>query len=318
MRRARRAFTMLEMIFVIVIMSVISTMTFGMIAQFYEAFIQKEAAGQLETETKVLVEQIAAHLQNAIKESVVVLKSDNSCDDHISSAKFYTSTYATLPGIAWVGENVEGRLGVWGTTQYMPGWSGDVNLSNSDTTQIVTLGSSLSDADTIIGDLSGQVNPLSTANFAAINFVGDGTITGACDEFIRTGATLMHPVVSVDTTNSKINFSSPAPATFTTVKEHYRLAWSAYAIVFNRNSKGELELVYNFRPWNGDTVASAIADTTTAKITDLHSGKKYTSSNSYISAFAVKYETGLIRFNICVSKNINGYDAQVCKEKVVF
>jgi type II secretory pathway pseudopilin PulG len=311
---------MLEMIFVIVIMSVISTMTFGMIAQFYEAFIQKEAAGQLETETKVLVEQIAAHLQNAIKESVVVLKSDyptSTCDNHISQ---YAGGKTSLPGIAWVGENVEGRLGVWGTTQYMPGWSGYADLSQSDTTKIVTQGSSLSNADAIIYDLSGQVSPLSTVNFAAVHFVDDGNASGACGGFIDSGATFMHPIVSVDTTDpakNKINFSSPAPATFITIKEHYRLAWSAYAIVFNGNSKGELELVYNFRPWNGDTVASAMNDTT--KITDLHSGKKYNSSNSYISAFAVKYETGLIRFNVCVSKTIGAdFNATVCKEKVVF
>jgi prepilin-type N-terminal cleavage/methylation domain-containing protein len=295
----KKAFTMLEMIFVIVIMSVISTMTFGMIAQFYEAYIQKEAAGQLETETKVMVEQIAAHLQNAIKESVVVLGSSSNCVGHISNVPSST----TLPGIAWVGENVEGRLGVWDATkgQYMPGWSGYADLNQSDTIKIVTTGSDLTNLETIIDDLSGNSGSLSN-NFSAVYFVGDGTIANACDEFINYNIankfpTFMYPINSF--LGSTLKFDTAKQPT--TIKEHYKLAWSAYAIVLNGTN---LELVYNFRPWSSTKNTIALGDRTTL--------------GENISTFAVKYESGLIRFNVCITKDINGYPTTVCKEKVVF
>jgi len=297
----RKAFTMLEMIFVIAIMSVISVMTFGMISQFYEAYIQKEAAGQLETETKVIIEQIANHLQNAIKDSIVVLDTTQAtpCQSPLST---YSGTPAKI-GLAWVGEDVDSKMGLWDGTKYTPGWSGyaDIGAWSSGSTAISTPGSTLSNANTIISDLSGQANPLTTANFAALYFEGDSSVSGACNEFFTNGVSMvMRPITS--TSGSTITLAS-AP---TSVKEHYRLAWSAYAIVHNRNNQNELELVYNFRPWSGGTLASAISAGNVVLL------------GENISNIGFKYEGGLIRFNICMTKTINSYSATVCKEKVVF
>lgn len=74
----RKAFTVIEIIFVMVVMGIISAATFVSISGIYDEMVQKEATADMETGVKVAIEQVAARLSSSIKDSLVAMKIDGS------------------------------------------------------------------------------------------------------------------------------------------------------------------------------------------------------------------------------------------------
>ena len=86
----------------------------------------------------------------------------------------------------------------------------------------------------------------------------------------------------------------------------YSITHAAYAI--EREDNGDLWL-YTFRPWLSEKPSS---------------GKTKSLLARNVSQFGFKYDGGLFRINICLSKTVNGsktengFKLEGCKERVVF
>jgi len=301
----KTAFTMIEMIFVIVILGIVAGMTFIQVSSVYEDMMQKQNSGELESEAKVVLDQITARLSNSIKDSLVAMAStDGSGCEPVSSDTLDVSKKYIL---AWVGKSDEANLGLWDETlgDYRPGWSGFVDIDGSDTaghTYISTKGSKLSDAEKIIDQLIGQQNPYSlsqtTNSPVAIYFAGSGSNTNACNDFFNQTADKMYKVKKADNDDTKLEFKENKP---TEISEQYALSHSAYAIARD----GTNLYLYSFRPWLGQ---NPNANATNRKLLGQN-----------VSGFGFKWSGGLFRINVCVSKKTpSGYDIEVCKEKAIF
>lgn len=299
------AFTMMEMIFVIVVIGIIAGGTFIQFSSFYEDLMQKQGSSELESEAKMVAEQVVARLSSSIKDSLV------ASDDLVNADCKGVSSLATGDNnavLSWIGRSDEANLGLWDATlgYYRPGWSGFVDVSVSDENSISTKGSKLGNAETIINDLTGEPTSLSAANpIAAIYFDGSGSNTNACSDFFINYATSKMYKVKMSTTNVDTNLTQ-VDKTFANISEQYTLSHSAYSIqrVVEADAIPYLYL-YSFRPWLGENAAHANA-------------KKYLLGKN-VSGFGFKWEGGLFRINICVKKTMStGYDIEVCKEKAVF
>jgi hypothetical protein len=283
---------MLEMIFVIVVLSIVAGGTFLQIAGVYESMMQKQYSGELQTEAKVIAEQVSSRLSSSIKDSLVAMtKTDGTGCQPVSSL---TGNAEYI--LAWVGRSDESNLGLWDTNDYKPGWSGFVDVSISDANSISTKGSKLSTAEIIINQLTNDTTTLSTTPKTAIYFSGSGTNTNACDDFFNTYAASKMYKVKIGATDTDL---AQVDKQFANISEQYALSHSAYAI--GRN--GTDLFLYSFRPWLGETP-------------DSDASPKLLGRN--ITGFAFKWEGGLFRVNICVGRTLNGFPIEVCKERAVF
>lgn len=290
--KKRLAFTMIEMIFVIVVLSIVAGGTFLQIAGVYEDMVQKQYSGELQSEAMVTVEQVTSRLSSSVKDSLVAMTTTAGAGCVPVSLVNADVNYV----LAWIGKSDESNLGLWDTNDYKPGWSGFVDIQPSTKTSIVTPGSKLSNAETIINQVAGIANSLSTNpnSPVAIYFAGSGTNTNACSDFFTTSGKMYQVTRTGDTQLNIIGANIP-----TQISEQYSLSHSAYAVARN----GTDLFLYSFRPWLGETPAS-------------DANPKLLARN--VSGFGFKWEGGLFRVNICVSRNLNGFPIEVCKEKAVF
>lgn len=299
----KTAFTLLEMIFVIVILGIIAGGTFIQLSYVYEDMLQKQGSSELETEAKVIAEQITARLSSSIKESLVAMTATSGAGCvPVGSGSLVSATNYIL---AWVGRSDESNTGLWDTTtgDYM-GWSGFVDVDASSTTSISTKGSMLSYAEIAINDLAGLTNALSTTpnSNVALYFKEDMTtqqLSTACDDFGLDAVAIpkkMYPVHR-NNTETTLTFTNNNP---TQISEQYSLSYSAYAVERDANNNLWLR---SFRPWRGEHPSS-------------DASPKLLGRN--VTGFGFKWEGGLFRINVCVSKTASGFPIEVCKEKAVF
>jgi len=284
-KRTRKAFSLLELVFVIVILGVVSSIGAQIMAQVYESYVIQRASHRSSIKTELAANIIANRLAYSIPGTVIGRK-DAGAYDSIDNTK--NSDYNVLQ---WIGYDADSFGANEKDTDRKPGWSGLVDLNATTATSIATPGSNIDFADKIIKNLglSGGVSSSIALfqgqyNARTLGYDGDSSgtvpITGGSDESF-----------SVDVTGR-------------TISEHYKLAWSSYAIVAEDDSKGgyDLYLKYNFQPWNGSNIGGA------SKVLLLHN----------VSVFRFTGTPNAVRFKICQQEGIGGaFKVTTCKEKAV-
>ena len=297
------AFTLFEFIFIILILAIVAGGSFLQVSTVYENMMQKQASGELETKTNAVAGQIAARISSAIKESLVVMSDTNGagCKPLHGTALNAQTNYI----LAWVSRSDESNLGIWDAAigDYR-GWSGFVDVSDSNYAKISTKGSKLDNVENVINELTGTTNSLSqtTNSKAAIYFKEDALSlqsAQACSDFGLDGAASPTKLFRVTREGMDVLKLEPNASK---ISEQYVLSHSAYAI--ERNASDNTLWLRSFRPWNAERPSS---DTTPALL-----GKD-------ITGFGFKYDGGLFRINVCASKKLsNDYNITVCKEKAIF
>jgi prepilin-type N-terminal cleavage/methylation domain-containing protein len=301
----RYAFTMLELIFVIVIMGIVGKFGTEFLAQAYKNYIYSSLNNSLQEKGEMAVSTIAARLQYRIKDSVIARNSNDFTDFKSLSSVDGTEGYNILE---WVGYDIEGFRGM--TSPY---WSGVIDLYHDDTnaTQLVSPQTNTTAINEFIQVLSYEN---SNINDSALYFIGsnnnvktgygwDGNLTD-----IDTQKGVMHPIISHDT---NISIFIPIDSkknknTFSEVDiyEYYQLAWSAYAIELN---DGNLTLYYDYQPWRdrGDGTSETYKDAKSSLIMQNVSTFKFMAAGS------------LMKIQVCVKTNLVE-EYSLCKEKTVF
>jgi prepilin-type N-terminal cleavage/methylation domain-containing protein len=307
----KSAFTMLELIFVIVILGIVAGGTFIQISTIYEDMIQKQGSSELESEAKLIVEQLTARLGSSVKNSLVGATGlDGSGCYILNTVDINTSRNEKA---LWIGISNESNQGLWDATTTINdyrGWSGFTDITASDTTTygyISTKGSRLDFAEKVIDDLIGKTNSLSLAEpQAAIYFLRQSDLSlnqqpTACTDFGFTNTNappeLMFKIYWDGTDNSRLYFQGNRP---NVISDRYVISHYAYAIEL----KNSTLYLYSFRPWLSEK-ASAPYQTNIL--------------GQHVNEVVIQRYNGLIRINVCVKKTMpGGYDIQVCKEKMIF
>ena len=292
MIQKKKAFSMLELVFVIVVIGILSKFGVEFLAQAYRNFIYSNINNKLQAKSEAAVEFIAKRLQYRIKGSEVSRIGLIGAPTSINNANVTGQNWTVLE---WVSEDVDGYRGI-----RAPYWSGVLDLDDPNTANnnLISLGTNLTDVSTNIHNLGG-VGIADTA----IHFVG-----GVQD--IR-GFGYENPGVGVAALNSfdrSIHLiggnANAITGTFGGVEtfEYYKLAWTAYGI--HHDNSDRLWLYYNYQPWLGDD------------INDNGIQRQLIMEN--VSSFRFIARESLIKIQVCVKSLLTNEEYSICKEKTVF
>jgi len=287
----RKAFTIIELIITMVILSIVAYIASGLIAKTYIGYNQTNTINRANLKLEIALNEIANRLEYAVPNSIVKRKS--ATDNSISPISSAPLDYTVLEWVGMAKDSFNANK-----ADNKPGWSGFCNIGASSKNSIITPGSNLSLADNIINRLSNNKANL-TNNTTAIFFIGEYDYQ---DIGYKSAPTNKIGIINSYSTNS-LGLSN----NLLSASEHYKLAWSAYAVVpINCGANGcDLELKYNFRPWKGE-----------------HYNDRRTPSTLLVNGVTVfkTYATqNRVHIKLCI-KDKYGFNktTSICKEKVVF
>jgi len=211
---------MLELIFVILILGIVSSIGAEIIAKVYEQYILQRAQHRASLKTELASLQIANRLHYAIGGTVYRIKNTGTLEPIESSfAAGHGNDYV---GLQWVGYDADSFEAVNTSSGREPGWSGFCDLNASSKKKIKTLGSKLALTDNIIKNLSSNTKDLSNATLYFPYQTTEHNVSGYTGDDI------------IDLDNDTL-----------TIAEQYKLAWTSYAL---KVENGDLYLYYNFTP----------------------------------------------------------------------
>ena len=316
--KKHHAFTMLELVFVIIVMGIIGKFGVEFIAQAYKNFIYSKVNNTLQADSEYAVEFIAKRLQNRIKDSTIKKKSDGTFKS-ISDPYFLLNPNHDVKDyniLEWIGVDREGFRGNSDNTTApvfnKPNWSGIIDVTDGNSTSLVSPATSNNEINKLIKILSYGNSDI---NDSAIYFIGSGgnvkdsfgwreKIT---DKNITDQNQAIHPIKSGSSDNEFVSALS-TDTTFSDVYEQYQFSWSAYAIVledYNSTSKtGNLMLYYNFQPWQGEDYNNTGKNIQQAIIMQ------------NVSSFRTTAIDSVIKVQVCVKSSLIE-EYSICKEKTV-
>ncbi|HZF69813.1 type II secretion system protein [Sulfuricurvum sp.] len=304
MKKVKHAFTMIELLIVIVILGILAKFGTELLLRIYEDYVVGTMNNRLLSHSEVAVTQIANRLQYRVRESMVVHQNGN-----ITPIANTVDAQDNGTVFEWIGYDVDGMRGDEISTA--PTWSGfiDVDHIAGTTINLVSPGSDWNRIASVITSLSpnGAVAP-------ALFFIGDDSIQ-VMNGFGWNGVGLanqngnMHPV----NIGGGADQFSPTVGNFSGVNvyEYYRLAWTAYALelfadpIPSDANRLSLRLWYGYQPWNGEQFNQGTSRVLMQGVTSL--------------AFATIGDT--LKVQVCVgdSKLSGGTGAfSVCKEKTIY
>ena len=271
---------MVELVFVIIVLGIVSSIAAEIIANVYEQYLLQRAEYRASTKTELAALQIANRLTYAIPGTIVRRLSKSGATEDITAPLTLDPTGDTYTVLQWVGYDADSFQAIscaaTTATCRRPGWSGFCDLNASAGTTLSTPGSNLTLASTIIGNLGGNINN------AAVYFAGYATENNISSVSGNTITLSAAPSVKV---------------------EQYKLAWSSYALVIEN---GDLYLYHHFSPVPAVNIPAASTTTRSLLLKN-------------INTFKFKGDGNTIRFKICKTENIGeDFNVSSCKEKAVF
>ncbi len=297
----KKAFSLIEVIFVLIILGIIASISSQIIVKVYENYIIQRALYRVTTKTELAINQIVNRLTYSIVDSAIA-KDINDDTNYKLLTELNFSTNSNLTILEWIGYDNDSF-----SASSSPYWSGITNYETATKTLFDSPGSNLDEVDTIIKNLSNnQVGLKGAVQRPAVVFqprTGNiDKVDGECMGLVNNDTSCIYAVseknatafLFKNTTKSKI------------ITERYQLAWSAYALVpkLNENGLYDLNLHYNYQPWEGEKYNS---DTTLIKrlITN-------------ISLFKFTQNGGVIQLKLCATEDIaQDYNISTCKEKAI-
>jgi prepilin-type N-terminal cleavage/methylation domain-containing protein len=292
----KKAFTMIELVMVIVVLGIVASIGSEIILSLYNNYLRSRAIHQLESQTEIVLEQIAKRLQYRIKDSTIARKADGSLIALAGS----NSTYSI---IEWIGYSNESLLGT------PPGWSGLIDLDHTNTKKttahtLKTPDSNLSFTSDTMNALTNGAIDLTAGKEAALIFTTTYNVT----DFGWGQANNTDGAATIKVTRNTDDILTIDAADIPDdIYEHYVLAHSAYAIVpssFN-STDFNLTLYYNYQPWLNEYYT----DGSSATLAE------------HVSLFQFKQDDTVIRLKLCLRDNNEtgtGDYIAICKEKVVY
>jgi hypothetical protein len=292
---------MIELIFVIVVMGIIGKFGVEFLAQAYKSFIFSSINNTLQSNSASAVEFIAKRLESRIKDSVVARVAPTT--GHIALGSVNPNVNYTV--LEWIGSDIDGFRG-----DITPNWSGIIDLDvGAGANLLMSPATDTNTTNTLIATLSagGSAGAASGINDAALYFVGSNTdinmygYNTASGTSITDQNSVMHPI----NRNAIITNFVPAIGNFAgiDVYEYYKLAWTAYAIVFTTTGTniGNLTLYYDYQPWDGEIMT----DGDSAIIME------------DISTFRAISIGSIIKIQVCAKSDVVE-EYSLCKEKTIF
>ena len=308
----KKAFTLLELMVVIVIIGLLSHMGIQMTLNIYRSYLQSRAINTLETQTELVLEQISKRLAIRVRGSTIGKQpAANGNGAFVStSAAGLNNTFSILEWVTYSYESFQDG-----------GWSGFADLSSPNTAiaaiagsgTISTPGSRLSisaaapnfSADQNIKDLTSNAASIANGNIGIV-FKNMSLNPATSFGYNRTNANSIGTIVA----NGQNNILSIANYRDALISEQYYLLHTAYAVVpgiASANGDFSLFLHYNFRPWAGQEYNNGNSDLLATNVTRFN----FTEAN------------GIIVLKLCIRDGRRSLEpaeeeTTVCKTKAIY
>ena len=308
----KKAFTLLELMVVIVIIGLLSHMGIQMTLNIYRSYLQSRAINTLETQTELVLEQISKRLAIRVRGSTIGKQpAANGNGAFVStSAAGLNNTFSILEWVTYSYESFQDG-----------GWSGFADLSSPNTAiaaiagsgTISTPGSRLAvaaaapnfSADQNIKDLTSNAASIANGNIGIV-FKNMSLNPATSFGYNRTNANSIGTIVA----NGQNNILSIANYRDALISEQYYLLHTAYAVVpgvASANGDFSLFLHYNFRPWAGQEYNNGNSDVLATNVTRFN----FTEAN------------GIIVLKLCIRDGRRSLEpaeeeTTVCKTKAIY
>ena len=308
----KRAFTLLELVVVIVVLGIIAMMSFNAIMNIYSNYFQTRTVNELETQTEIALEQISKRLEHRIKPSVIARKTDGAFLALNDSGVTLAQDYEILEFIPYAyeifndvpsGSNKAGR------------YSGYADLAKSSpATGLISPGSNFStEVVETIKDLTCRED----TNATCVDFKDKdgGVVAIFSDVYYNVQNSFGYKDIS-NLDIAKVGVKSTDGDTLEIsgfankqISEQYHLAYTANAIVPEQsadpkdaaNGVFDLNLYYDYRPWMGEKYKQ--------------NGEKATLAKN-VTRFVFTEKNGVIVLKLCMrAKNS---EITICKSKAVY
>lgn len=317
--KQRSAFTMIELVMVIVVFGIVASIGAEIVASLYTNYLRTRAINYLQSQTEITLEQIAKRLQYRIKDSVRVTTDDGGTWVSLPNANPTAAGDHTI--IEWIGISNESFLGEHNGTSVVPGWSGLIDMDSNETNGSVTIrtlktpGSRLDFANNTIKALTNNAVSMDGtpgANFPALIFKGSkiGTFADYYPPSSKyennvtcknNDCTINRDILSVPNGLADLDTDGSGD-----LFEQYYLSHTAYAIMPGSNSATDftLFLQYNYQPWQGETYQNG----------------SQTILAEHVSTFRIRQDGDVVRIKLCIHDNnqSGSFDFSACKEKVIY
>ena len=306
----KRAFTLLELVVVIVVLGIIAMMSFNAIMNIYSNYFQTRTVNELETQTEIALEQISKRLEHRIKPSVIARKTDGAFLALNDSGVNLDAKYEILEFIPYAYEifndvpsgNKAGRYSGYVDLAKSSPATGLISPGSNFSTEVVETIKDLTCKDDASGcvdfkDKDGSVVAIfSDVYYDVQNSFGYKGILNL--DIAKVG------VKSIDGDTLEISgFANKQ------ISEQYHLAYTANAIVPEQsadpkdtaNGVFDLNLYYDYRPWMGEKYKQ--------------NGEKATLAKN-VTRFVFTEKNGVIVLKLCMrAKNS---EITICKSKAVY
>lgn len=309
----KRAFTLLELIIVIVIIGIIAMMSFNAMMNIYSNYFQTRTVNELETQTEIALEQISKRLEHRIKPSVIARKPSGGFLPLNDSRVNLNSGYEILEFIPYAYEIFND---VPSASNKAGRYSGYVDLAKSSpATGLISPGSNFTTE--VIETIKDLTCIDDTRNSKCVDFKNkDGGVVAIFSDVYYDVQNSFGYKDNLNLDIAKIGVKSIDSDTLEIsgfankqISEQYHLAYTANAIVPEQsadpkdaaNGVFDLNLYYDYRPWMGEKYKK--------------NGEKATLAKN-VTRFVFTEKNGVIVLKLCMrAKNS---EITICKSKAVY
>ena len=325
----KRAFTLLELVVVIVVLGIIAMMSFNAIMNIYSNYFQTKTVNELETQTEIALEQISKRLEHRIKPSVIARKTDGAFLALNDSGVNLDAKYEILEFIPYAYEIFNDVISLDANDHVIEQggkagrYSGYADLAKSSpATGLISPGSNFTTG--VVETIKDLTCKDDTRNSKCVDFENkDGGVVAIFSDVyynVQSSFGYSNGTVSVDLDIAKVgvkggqsglNGNTLEISGFANkqISEQYHLAYTANAIVPEQsadpkdtaNGVFDLNLYYDYRPWMGEKYKP--------------NGEKATLAKN-VTRFVFTEKNGVIVLKLCMrAKNS---EITICKSKAVY
>ena len=323
----KRAFTLLELVVVIVVLGIIAMMSFNAIMNIYSNYFQTRTVNELETQTEIALEQISKRLEHRIKPSVIARKTDGAFLALNDSGVNLNAEYEILEFIPYAYEIFNDVISLDANDNVIEQggkagrYSGYVDLTKSSpATGLISPGSNFTTG--VVETIKDITCRNETRDATCVDFENkDGGVVAIFsdvyynvqDSFGYKGDITKLDIAKVGVKDGQrgINGNTLEISGFANkqISEQYHLAYTANAIVPEQsqsqadknNGVFDLNLYYDYRPWMGEKYKQ--------------NGEKSTLAKN-VTRFVFTEKNGVIVLKLCMrAKNS---EITICKSKAVY
>ena len=321
----KRAFTLLELVVVIVVLGIIAMMSFNAIMNIYSNYFQTRTVNELETQTEIALEQISKRLEHRIKPSVIARKTDGTFLALNDSGVNLDAKYEILEFIPYAYEIFNDVISLDANDNVIEQggkagrYSGYADLAKSSpATGLISPGSNFTTG--VVETIKDLTCRDEIRNATCVDFAKkDGGVVAIFSDVyynVQSSFGYSNGTVPVSLDIAKVGVKSTDGDTLEIsgfggkqISEQYHLAYTANAIVPEQsadpkdtaNGVFDLNLYYDYRPWMGEKYKQ--------------NGEKATLAKN-VTRFVFTEKNGVIVLKLCMrAKNS---EITICKSKAVY